>query len=60
MTTARSVRVMSFLRSPGFPPRVIGDQPIIDVVILGGGLAGIVASGMLKRSGAMHEGEPRF
>ncbi|ASW10656.1 NAD(P)-binding domain-containing protein [Rhizobium sp. 11515TR] len=33
------------------PPRVIGGQPVVDVVIIGAGMAGLAASGMLKRLG---------
>ncbi|EPE96841.1 NAD(P)-binding domain-containing protein [Rhizobium grahamii] len=33
------------------PPRVVDGRPVVDVVIIGGGMAGLVASGMLKRMG---------
>ncbi|WP_349961835.1 NAD(P)/FAD-dependent oxidoreductase [Rhizobium sp. ZPR3] len=33
------------------PQRVIDGQPVVDVVIIGAGMAGLVASGMLKRLG---------
>lgn len=33
------------------PPREVDDQRVVDVVIIGGGMAGLVASGMLKRLG---------
>ncbi|ANL29130.1 FAD dependent pyridine nucleotide-disulfide oxidoreductase protein [Rhizobium phaseoli] len=33
------------------PARTVNGQPVVDVVIIGGGMAGLVASGMLKRLG---------
>ncbi|SEI17544.1 Predicted flavoprotein CzcO associated with the cation diffusion facilitator CzcD [Rhizobium tibeticum] len=33
------------------PPRDVDGQRVVDVVIIGGGMAGLVASGMLKRLG---------
>ncbi|TWB53321.1 hypothetical protein FBZ98_104248 [Rhizobium sp. ERR 922] len=33
------------------PPRMIDGQPVVDVVIIGAGMAGLVASAMLKRLG---------
>ncbi|NHT78550.1 NAD(P)/FAD-dependent oxidoreductase [Rhizobiaceae bacterium CRRU44] len=51
---ARLAQDLAWLELPAkswVPPRVIGDRPVIDVVILGGGMAGLVASGMLKRLG---------
>lgn len=45
---------LSWLELPAkswVPPRVVDDQPVVDVVIIGGGMAGLVASGMLKRLG---------
>ena len=33
------------------PPRVVDGQPVVDVAIIGAGMAGLVASGMLKRFG---------
>jgi FAD-dependent urate hydroxylase len=36
---------------PWVPRRVVDGQDVIDVVIIGGGMAGLVASGMLKRMG---------
>lgn len=33
------------------PPREVNGKTVVDVVIIGGGMAGLVASGMLKRLG---------
>ena len=33
------------------PPRVVDGKTVVDVVIIGGGMAGLVASGILKRLG---------
>lgn len=33
------------------PPRRVGGRAVVDVVIIGGGMAGLVASGMFKRLG---------
>ncbi len=45
---------LSWLELPAkawVPPREADGQPVVDVVIIGGGMAGLVASGMLKRLG---------
>jgi len=45
---------LSWLELPAkswVPPRVADGKPVVDVVIIGGGMAGLVASGMLKRLG---------
>jgi len=45
---------LSWLELPAkawVPPRVADGQPVVEVVIIGGGMAGLVASGMLKRLG---------
>ncbi|EJC77388.1 NAD(P)-binding domain-containing protein [Rhizobium hidalgonense] len=51
---ARLRQDLSWLELPAkawVPAREIDGQPVIDVVIIGGGMAGLVASGMLKRLG---------
>ncbi|MDR9764118.1 NAD(P)/FAD-dependent oxidoreductase [Rhizobium redzepovicii] len=36
---------------PWVPARTVGGKDVVDVVVIGGGMAGLVASGMLKRLG---------
>ena len=51
---ARLQQDLSWLELPAkswVPPRDIDGQPVVDVVILGAGMAGLVASAMLKRLG---------
>ncbi|RUL99300.1 NAD(P)-binding domain-containing protein [Rhizobium chutanense] len=51
---ARLRQDLSWLELPAkgwVPGRVVDGQPVVDVVIIGGGMAGLVASGMLKRLG---------
>jgi cation diffusion facilitator CzcD-associated flavoprotein CzcO len=51
---ARLQQDLSWLELPAkawVPAREAGGQPVVDVVIIGGGMAGLVASGMLKRLG---------
>ncbi|MBB3965284.1 NAD(P)-binding domain-containing protein [Rhizobium metallidurans] len=45
---------LSWLELPAkswVPARDVDGQPVVDVVVIGGGMAGLVASGMLKRLG---------
>ncbi|EJC80832.1 putative flavoprotein involved in K+ transport [Rhizobium leguminosarum bv. trifolii WSM2297] len=54
---ARLRQDLSWLELPAkawVPAREIDGQPVIDVVIIGGGMAGLVASGMLKRLGVVN------
>ncbi len=51
---ARLQQDLAWLELPAkswVPPREADGQPVIDVAIIGGGMAGLVASGMLKRMG---------
>lgn len=51
---ARLRQDLSWLELPAkswVPPRDIDGQPVVDVVIIGAGMAGLVASAMLKRLG---------
>ncbi|MCJ9720232.1 NAD(P)/FAD-dependent oxidoreductase [Agrobacterium sp. SHOUNA12C] len=51
---ARLKQDLAWLELPAkswVPPRVIDGKAVVDVVIIGGGMAGLVASGMLKRLG---------
>jgi cation diffusion facilitator CzcD-associated flavoprotein CzcO len=45
---------LSWLELPAkswVPPRMVDGKVVVDVVVIGGGMAGLVASGMLKRLG---------
>jgi cation diffusion facilitator CzcD-associated flavoprotein CzcO len=51
---ARLAQDLAWLELPAkswVPPRQVNESPVVDVVIIGGGMAGLVASGMLKRLG---------
>ncbi|MBM7045820.1 MULTISPECIES: NAD(P)-binding domain-containing protein [Rhizobium] len=51
---ARLKQDLAWLELPAkswVPLRVVDGRPVVDVVIIGGGMAGLVASGMLKRLG---------
>ncbi len=42
---------LELLTKSWVPPRVVDGQGVVDVVIIGAGMAGLVASAMLKRLG---------
>lgn len=51
---ARLKQDLAWLELPAkswVPPREVDGKAVVDVVIIGGGMAGLVASGMLKRMG---------
>ncbi len=55
---ARLKQDLAWLELPAkswVPPRVADGKAVVDVVIIGGGMAGLVASGMLKRFGVANQ-----